>query len=167
VSFNRLLADAEPAKAAQAALVMARATVNEPGVSAQVRRNAQQLIDMGVDELTDVIRARRVDAVIASLDSDEEPGEAVSVGSGEEEQAVPEAIDPLAPLEGGEISDEKPPMVRRRWKMRMPSGRGRAAIDREQAEAIREWARRNGHKVSTRGRIPADVVDLFIREGGQ
>src|SRR6186713_872533 len=33
------------------------------------------------------------------------------------------------------------------------SGRGRAAI--------REWARRNGHNVSTRGRIPADVIDAF------
>ena len=30
MSFNRLLADAEPAKAAHAALVMARATVAEP-----------------------------------------------------------------------------------------------------------------------------------------
>ncbi|OBB05413.1 nucleoid-associated protein Lsr2 [Mycobacteriaceae bacterium 1482268.1] len=41
------------------------------------------------------------------------------------------------------------------------SGRGRAAIDREQSAAIREWARRNGHSVSTRGRIPADVIDAF------
>ena len=29
------------------------------------------------------------------------------------------------------------------------SGRGRASIDREQSAAIREWARRNGHNVST------------------
>ena len=41
------------------------------------------------------------------------------------------------------------------------SGRGRAAIDREQSAAIRDWARRNGHNVSTRGRIPADVIDAF------
>jgi hypothetical protein len=42
------------------------------------------------------------------------------------------------------------------------SGSGRrAAIDREQSAAIREWARRNGHNVSTRGRIPADVIDAF------
>ena len=34
-------------------------------------------------------------------------------------------------------------------------------IDREQSAAIREWARRNGHKVSTRGRIPADIIDAF------
>ena len=36
-----------------------------------------------------------------------------------------------------------------------------AAVDREQNQAIREWARRNGHNVSTRGRIPADVIDAF------
>lgn len=41
------------------------------------------------------------------------------------------------------------------------SGRGRASIDREQSAAIRDWARRNGHSVSTRGRIPADVIDAF------
>ena len=44
------------------------------------------------------------------------------------------------------------------------SGRGRASIDREQSAAIREWARRNGHNVSTRGRIPADVIDAFQRD---
>lgn len=37
----------------------------------------------------------------------------------------------------------------------------RGAIDREQSAAIREWARRNGHNVSTRGRIPADIIDAF------
>ncbi|GAY19200.1 histone-like nucleoid-structuring protein Lsr2 [Mycobacterium sp. shizuoka-1] len=42
-----------------------------------------------------------------------------------------------------------------------PAGRGRASIDREQSAAIRDWARRNGHKVSTRGRIPADIIDAF------
>jgi nucleoid-associated protein Lsr2 len=42
-----------------------------------------------------------------------------------------------------------------------PLGRGRAAIDREQSAAIRDWARRNGHKVSTRGRIPAEIIDAF------
>jgi len=41
------------------------------------------------------------------------------------------------------------------------SGRGRASIDREQSAAIREWARRSGHKVSTRGRIPAEIIEAF------
>ena len=44
-------------------------------------------------------------------------------------------------------------------------GRSRATgggrMDREQASAIREWARRNGHQVSDRGRIPASVVEAY------
>ena len=43
-------------------------------------------------------------------------------------------------------------------------GRGRGTggrMDREQAGAIREWARKNGHAVSDRGRIPASVVDAY------
>jgi hypothetical protein len=48
-----------------------------------------------------------------------------------------------------------------RRRGRTSSGRGRGAIDREQSAAIRDWARRNGHNVSTRGRIPADVIDAF------
>jgi hypothetical protein len=47
-----------------------------------------------------------------------------------------------------------------RRRGRSGSGR-RAAVDREQSAAIREWARRNGHNVSTRGRIPADIIDAF------
>lgn len=50
---------------------------------------------------------------------------------------------------------------RRRGRPAGGSGRGRPGIDREQSAAIREWARRNGHKVSTRGRIPADVIEAF------
>jgi Lsr2 len=49
---------------------------------------------------------------------------------------------------------------RRRGRAAGP-GRGRASIDREQSAAIREWARRNGHSVSSRGRIPADVIEAF------
>ena len=44
------------------------------------------------------------------------------------------------------------------------SGRGRSTggrMDREQAGAIRDWARKNGHAVSDRGRIPASVVDAY------
>ncbi len=42
--------------------------------------------------------------------------------------------------------------------------RGRSTggrMDREQAGAIRDWARKNGHAVSDRGRIPASVVDAY------
>lgn len=49
-----------------------------------------------------------------------------------------------------------------------PAGatRARGAIDREQSAAIREWARRNGHNVSTRGRIPAEIIDAFHAAAG-
>lgn len=43
-----------------------------------------------------------------------------------------------------------------------PSTRGRPArTDREQTQAIREWARRNGHKVGDKGRIPAAVLEAY------
>ncbi|BCY11021.1 Lsr2 family protein [Actinoplanes sp. L3-i22] len=32
---------------------------------------------------------------------------------------------------------------------------------RDQNQAIREWARSNGHELSSRGRIPANVVEAF------
>src|ERR687889_646008 len=44
-------------------------------------------------------------------------------------------------------------------KSRATGGGGR--MDREQAGAIRDWARKNGHNVSDRGRIPASVVDAY------
>lgn len=47
-----------------------------------------------------------------------------------------------------------------RRRGRATTGR-RGAIDREQSAAIRDWARRNGHNVSTRGRIPAEIIDAF------
>ena len=39
--------------------------------------------------------------------------------------------------------------------------RAPARADREQTQAIREWARKNGHKVNDRGRVPAAVVDAY------
>jgi hypothetical protein len=50
---------------------------------------------------------------------------------------------------------------RRRGRPGAPGRGGRGSIDREQSAAIREWARRNGHKVSTRGRIPAEIIEAF------
>jgi hypothetical protein len=35
------------------------------------------------------------------------------------------------------------------------------AADREQNQAIREWARKNGYSVSERGRIPSEVLDAY------
>ncbi|EME24027.1 histone-like nucleoid-structuring protein Lsr2 [Rhodococcus triatomae] len=50
---------------------------------------------------------------------------------------------------------------RRRGKTAPAAGKGRAAVDREQSAAIREWARRNGHPVSARGRISAEIAELY------
>jgi hypothetical protein len=37
-------------------------------------------------------------------------------------------------------------------------------VDREQNQAIREWARKRGMKVSDRGRIPSEVTDAYHQE---
>ena len=42
----------------------------------------------------------------------------------------------------------------------------RAGGDRAQNQAIREWARRNGHQVSERGRIPAELIAQFQQANG-
>jgi hypothetical protein len=41
------------------------------------------------------------------------------------------------------------------------TGRGPARVDREQTQAIRLWARKNGHSVSDRGRIPSSVIEAY------
>ncbi|MGP4021475.1 histone-like nucleoid-structuring protein Lsr2 [Saccharopolyspora sp. 5N708] len=41
------------------------------------------------------------------------------------------------------------------------TGGGSTSADREQNQAIREWARKRGLKVSDRGRIPADIVEQY------
>ncbi|SKD26840.1 histone-like nucleoid-structuring protein Lsr2 [Mycobacteroides abscessus] len=50
---------------------------------------------------------------------------------------------------------------RRNGRGGLGSGRKRPSIDREQSAAIREWAGKNGHAISSRGRIPAEVIDAF------
>lgn len=43
-----------------------------------------------------------------------------------------------------------------------PARRGRPARgDREQTHAIREWARKNGHKIGEKGRIPAQILEAY------
>jgi cell division protein ZapA (FtsZ GTPase activity inhibitor) len=41
--------------------------------------------------------------------------------------------------------------------------KSRVSADREQSAAIREWARRNGQKVSARGRISAEITEAYKR----
>lgn len=51
----------------------------------------------------------------------------------------------------------------RRTSTAAPAAR-RPVIDREQNQAIREWARNHGMKVSDRGRIPSEVLEAYHRE---
>lgn len=45
--------------------------------------------------------------------------------------------------------------------IRRPNGRRPASSDREQTQAIREWARANGYEISDRGRIPATILEAY------
>lgn len=62
--------------------------------------------------------------------------------------------------------------ARRSGGRKRPAGRpvavGRAprpaSADREQNQAIREWARKQGLKVSDRGRIPTEVLDAYHQQ---
>ncbi|MEU3628907.1 nucleoid-associated protein Lsr2 [Amycolatopsis coloradensis] len=36
-----------------------------------------------------------------------------------------------------------------------------AGVDREQNQAIRKWARKQGYTVSDRGRIPSEIVEAY------
>ena len=38
---------------------------------------------------------------------------------------------------------------------------GGKPIDRKQSAEIRDWARKSGYQVASRGRIPAEVIDAF------
>ncbi|WP_040816333.1 histone-like nucleoid-structuring protein Lsr2 [Nocardia concava] len=50
--------------------------------------------------------------------------------------------------------------VGRAAKTKAAPGKARA-VDREQSMAIREWARANGFDVSTRGRVPVEVMEAY------
>jgi hypothetical protein len=45
-----------------------------------------------------------------------------------------------------------------------PNGTGRS---REQTQAVREWARKNGHEIAERGRIPASIIEAFEAAAGK
>lgn len=47
-------------------------------------------------------------------------------------------------------------------KAKSPVG-ARTSVDREQTAAIRDWARRNGYTVSSRGRLQAEIVDAYTK----
>jgi hypothetical protein len=44
---------------------------------------------------------------------------------------------------------------------RRSNGGGRARIDRDQISGMRSWLQEHGHDVSSRGRIPAKLQELY------
>jgi hypothetical protein len=44
---------------------------------------------------------------------------------------------------------------------------GAARGDREQTQAIRAWARKNGHKIGEKGRIPATILEAYEARAGK
>lgn len=55
--------------------------------------------------------------------------------------------------------------VGRAAKSSSAASKGRSTVDREQTQAIREWARKNGFEVSSRGRVSAEILDAYNKSG--
>ncbi|MGW4330973.1 histone-like nucleoid-structuring protein Lsr2 [Nocardia sp. NPDC004573] len=53
------------------------------------------------------------------------------------------------------------PHARRVGRVRRGKNKARSVDHREQVQAIREWARREGIEVSSRGRISAEVLEAY------
>ena len=51
--------------------------------------------------------------------------------------------------------------ARGRTRGQAPMTDAPARSNREETQAIREWARQNGHQVSDRGRIPKSVLEAY------
>ncbi|HYO35657.1 MAG TPA: Lsr2 family protein [Geodermatophilus sp.] len=114
--------------------------------------------------------ARKVQVILSDdLDEDVPADETVSFSL----DGTSYEID-LSEKNAGELRDAFSRYVQAARKVGRGSGNGRASgggrsratggggrMDREQAGAIRDWARKNGHAVSDRGRIPASVVDAY------
>jgi hypothetical protein len=66
----------------------------------------------------------------------------------------------LRDILGDYVAVARRPSGRSRGRTAAPAA-ARPAIDREQNQAIREWARGQGLKVSDRGRIPSEVIDSY------
>jgi hypothetical protein len=54
-----------------------------------------------------------------------------------------------------------------RVRQRGSGGASHTASERDRNAAIREWARRKGHQVANRGRIPASVIEAYEKQAGR
>ena len=52
--------------------------------------------------------------------------------------------------------------AKRAMAEKVPARKARTTSDHEQSAAIREWARRSGHEVASRGRIPLDILNAYV-----
>ncbi|GAA3386687.1 histone-like nucleoid-structuring protein Lsr2 [Cryptosporangium minutisporangium] len=69
--------------------------------------------------------------------------------------------DAVAPYVGAARKSGRSAAVKQAAAARTRSSGSTATADREQNQAIREWAKKRGFKVSDRGRIPNDIVQKF------
>lgn len=103
-----------------------------------------------VDDLdgTEMVRAQ-AETIEFTFD-----GKAYAIDLGEENAAAfREAIQPyLAAARQADSGKKRPTRNSRRSSSSTPKG---------ETGKIREWARENGHTVSDRGRIPADVMQAY------
>ncbi|MGW4094115.1 histone-like nucleoid-structuring protein Lsr2 [Nocardia sp. NPDC004750] len=70
----------------------------------------------------------------------------------------------LSVLNAGQLRglfEQWTPHARRVGRVRRGKGQAQPAADRARTQAIREWARKKGMDVSSRGRISAKVVDAY------
>jgi hypothetical protein len=82
------------------------------------------------------------------------------------EEHAAELRDAFAPYVGaarraGRAPATAGPRRSSRGPARAASSGGAGGADRERVQAIREWARSHGHKVSERGRLSAEVLAAY------
>lgn len=68
--------------------------------------------------------------------------------------------DAFAPYVGAARRAGRAPVARRAGRSSSPRPAA-AGSDRERVQAIREWARSNGHTVSERGRLSSTVIEAY------
>jgi hypothetical protein len=72
-----------------------------------------------------------------------------------------ELRDAFAPYVGAARRAGRPAAAPRRSGPGRSSRPAAAGSDRERVQAIREWARKNGHEVSERGRLSGKVIEAY------
>jgi hypothetical protein len=77
------------------------------------------------------------------------------------EQHGGELRDAFAPYVGAARRAGRPAATAAPRRSGRGSSRSSGGNDRERVQAIREWARANGHKVSERGRLSSSLVEAY------